>query len=847
MPVVELGPDQRICYGGKVIIKETTKLDKSKVSSKIWTNILSGLVLNTTDTFLVVGDSGRYRCTVRDTLGCTGSDSMRVYINANLVSNVMGKVKCKGDTVQLVTNSTGGGNAIYSWYKVTKSGTDSFIASGLKIVVNPPATTDYWLKISETTAGVTCKDSQKITVLINSLPGIKISLIPSVCINASPVDLNKYVTVNGSFKFGGIWSSPDPGLIGTNFVPINAGVGYHWERYAYTDPTTGCYNKDSGRVKVNPLPTVNAGNDDSTCTGYPKITLNGNPTNPPGDWKGIGVGGTFLNWYFDPKTPGLTNGTKYSLVYHYTDTNKCENYDTMKMMVFVMPVVSAGKYNDMCIDGGKAGLSGTPAGGFFSGAGMSGTSFDPAIAGPGVHTITYTYTNVICQLTDTTTITVWPLPVVTANTTSGRTDFCKNEGLVSLNGLPAGGSWGGPGITNGTWFDPSICGNSIRVYILTYTFMDIHGCVDSATLNIKVRPMPGVFIDTAAKTLCFGQPYNIKAMWWNATGVEWYKGSGSDGSIIGSVNDSVVSYQPGKEDMNRLYFWLGVTTTDSIGVCKAVFDSIKVKMSAMPVANFVGVPLSGCVPLTVSFTDSSTIGLGIINYWEWDMGDGTKQYVRNPVYTYNNPGKYSISLKIKSDAGCENVVGKQDYVNVYIIPIAKFIVTPSITKISVPTVNFTNQTQNVTAGINYLWDFGDGSGTSKAINPSYRYQDTGHYTVVLMEKNEWGCSDTTSNTVVIMPDVLVYIPNAFTPNGSGPRANEKFRAQIEGITTFDIKIYSRWGQLLYQSQDYETHGWNGTYLDGSSDVPMDVYIYVIRVSGVDGGVYKYSGSITLIR
>ena len=265
--------------------------------------------------------------------------------------------------------------------------------------------------------------------------------------------------------------------------------------------------------------------------------------------------------------------------------------------------------------------------------------------------------------------------MVTANTTSGRKDFCKNEGLISLNGQPTGGIWSGTianMIVNGTWFDPMVCRDTITILTLTYTYQDIHGCQSSSAINIKVRPVPEVLIDTSAKKLCFGQPYNIKAWDTNAVGVEWYTGSGSDGSIVGSVNSQVVSYQPGKQDMKRLYFWLDIVTTDSVNVCKPAYDSIRVKMSAMPVANFGGIPLKGCVPLTVNFIDSSTIGLGIINYWKWDMGDGTTRNDRNPVYTYDKPGKYSIGLTISSDAGCVSKTGKVDYIESYIVPEAGF-------------------------------------------------------------------------------------------------------------------------------------------------------------------------------
>ena len=61
------------------------------------------------------------------------------------------------------------------------------------------------------------------------------------------------------------------------------------------------------------------------------------------------------------------------------------------------------------------------------------------------------------------------------------------------------------------------------------------------------------------------------------------------------------------------------------------------------------------------------------------------------------------------------------------------------------------------------------------------------------------------------------------------------------------KIYSQWGELLYESTDYENHGWDGTYLKTEEQVPMDVYVYVMKIKGLDGIDYKYSGTVTLFR
>jgi len=53
--------------------------------------------------------------------------------------------------------------------------------------------------------------------------------------------------------------------------------------------------------------------------------------------------------------------------------------------------------------------------------------------------------------------------------------------------------------------------------------------------------------------------------------------------------------------------------------------------------------------------------------------------------------------------------------------------------------------------------------------------------------------------------------------------------------------------LLYESKDYETHGWNGTYLNTMTEVPLGVYVYILKLKGLDGLDYKYSGTVTLLK
>ena len=305
--------------------------------------------------------------------------------------------------------------------------------------------------------------------------------------------------------------------------------------------------------------------------------------------------------------------------------------------------------------------------------------------------------------------------------------------------------------------------------------------------------------------------------------------------------------------MSKLYFWLYIKTTHKDNICAPAYDSMQVDMSAMPVPEFSGTPLAGCTPLTVQFNYLSTINPWTIGKWEWNFGDGNIGGDKDPVHQYVLPGKYDVKLKVISDAGCEKEILKREYIESYIVPTANFISKPALALLSVPTIEFLNRTTNETPQTTYLWNFGDyeqytaGGGSSTQKDPSFKYSDTGHYQVRLIVSNEFGCSDTASREVVILPDVIVYIPNAFTPDKTGPVENNVFRVYVEGVMSFEFKVYDRWGQLMYESNNFETNGWPGTYLGSTDMAPMDVYIYTVKVKGLDGLDYKYSGSVSLLR
>lgn len=112
---------------------------------------------------------------------------------------------------------------------------------------------------------------------------------------------------------------------------------------------------------------------------------------------------------------------------------------------------------------------------------------------------------------------------------------------------------------------------------------------------------------------------------------------------------------------------------------------------------------------------------------------------------------------------------------------------------------------------------------------------------VIAYKNYAPSTYSVSNYARVIPPTVLYIPNAFTPNGDG--VNETFAPQGQSITNFNMKIFNRWGQMLYETDKMDA-GWNGEYNGTKSQ--QDVYIYKIKAEAQIAGLIEQTGTVTLI-
>jgi gliding motility-associated-like protein len=266
-----------------------------------------------------------------------------------------------------------------------------------------------------------------------------------------------------------------------------------------------------------------------------------------------------------------------------------------------------------------------------------------------------------------------------------------------------------------------------------------------------------------------------------------------------------------------------------------------------PVVEFDYFPPSGCAPHTVTFINKSRYADPTSFFWKFGASEGTSRAV-DPTYTYQRPGLYSVTLSATNELGDTVSLTKELIIEVLENPVAQFAVYPT-TPLNVPgEILYTdNRSQNATE---YQWDFGDGT-TSTEVEPQHQYTTEGTFTIKLIASNGNGCADTTvlASAVQGVNYGQLLIPNAFIPNQQGPGSrnalnNEVFLPLAQKVAKFQMLVFNRWGELLFESLDQEV-GWDG-YFQGKL-CAQDVYIYRITVEYENGRAVTRTGDINLLR
>lgn len=256
-----------------------------------------------------------------------------------------------------------------------------------------------------------------------------------------------------------------------------------------------------------------------------------------------------------------------------------------------------------------------------------------------------------------------------------------------------------------------------------------------------------------------------------------------------------------------------------------------------PLANYGLQTAIACDLQPVHFVDSSQADTPLT--YVWGFGDETISTQQNPFHTYPTIGTYFTNLIITTAHGCVDTFALPTSLTVFPSPQAGFTVTPKDTSIFYPDVSMTDQSIDAIA-CSVFW--GDGASYNNC-DSVHRFNKPGTYTVMQVVLNTYGCYDTAYSEVLIRPEFLFWLPNAFTPNNN--ELNDVFKPVLLGVHDYSFLIFDRWGEKIYEAKDLDD-GWNGCYK--SKLCSNDVYVYKITFrDDVGGNYHQYIGRVTLVR
>lgn len=449
---------------------------------------------------------------------------------------------------------------------------------------------------------------------------------------------------------------------------------------------------------------------------------------------------------------------------------------------------------------------------------------------PGVYTVSIDITTESgCQDHYEQTILVHPSPEV--NFTWENT--CMNS-LTQFTNTTIGNttSWHwdfGNGETAETQF-PSTTYTSAGTYTVTLIAQNLTGCSNTIEKQVLIDPVP--IIDFTADLVCYGEttsftnlstitPGSITSYNWNF---------GNEG------NSTALNPEYLFENYQQEHEVTLVATSN-----KGCVDSITKTVTLLPIVDFSFDldDLFGCAPQTIVFGNESSIQNASIQNYLWDFGDGYVSFQESPTHIFQEEGVYPVSLTVTTTDGCEIEYTSGLELTIFPSPTAAFDVNPPITSINNSLVKITDESYGATQ---WEYDLGDGN-YSNQTHLTHVYNHVNIYYITQWVENEYGCIDSTQRAVEIQDDFILYVPNSFTPDDMNSH-NDYFTWAVSGFKHFEMRIFNRWGELIYETDDAEGY-WNGKYNDFI--VKDGVYIWQAKIIDLNDIDHMRTGHVTVIK
>jgi len=705
---------------------------------------------------------------------------------------------CESDAAVVFTAADLGG---------TWSGTG--ITNGTNGDFDPAVATPGTYPITYTITG-TCGDVDTQNVTVNPDQDASFTYAAgSFCMS----DPNPFPTLGGGATTGGTYTIDGTGVIDgvTGEIDI-ASSGANTYIVTYTTPGP-CADIQTFNVVLTSSADATIATTTAVCANAAPFNLTA--ASGGGTWTGVGITDA-VNGTFDPSIPvGPTETITYTIA------GACGGVDTE--VITINPADDATfSYTSAsyCLsDPNPFATVGGTGGGVFSIDNLgtinaANGQVDLAASGAGSFVVTY-MTLGACPDTSTFNLT---LSASFDATITAAGPFCENDPAVNLSAVDPGGTWSGTGITNGALgtFDPATAGAG--TYTITY---DILGsCGSSDTETIIVNAADDATFSYSSATFCDTDPDPNATIAVTLGGVFTISGGGSINASTGLI------------DLGASGAGTYTVTYTTTGTCPDTQTfGVTITTCISPTASFTASDNLICEGDCITFTESST---GPPTGWLWTFPGGTpaSASTQDPgTVCFNIPGAHDVQLIVTNAFGSDTII----------VPI-QVNATPVVSAGGDENIIIGESVDLMATGTGGTYTWTDPATLSCAICQTTTATPTvtTGYLVTLVDSA--GCIATDSITVNVTYIESVGVPSAFSPNGDGN--NDVLFVKGAGFATIDFKVYNRYGQLVFETQD-QSIGWDGTFNGKTLNSGTFAYILEYTFIGTEGGTA--SGTVTLIK
>jgi len=555
----------------------------------------------------------------------------------------------------------------------------------------------------------------------------------------------------------------------------------------------GC-SSSAGPFTINPSsnPVINISNislTDATCG------------NNNGSITGISVSGgsgsNVITWNGNVNaSTDIFNLSGGSFTVVVTDGAGCSDTEgPFTINSFTSPIINAtnivltdatcglpnGSIEGIVVSGGSAPLE-------FSWNGNSSTTADTLDIGGGNYTLTVTDVNSCITTSGPYTINTTSVPTASATGTNASC-FGLTDGSVTASAI------GGDGNYSYQWTGGPATAIYSGIGAGNYTVLvtDGNGC-QSGTVVIISEPSEIVGSVSGTTTICDGDNTTL-----TASGSSQFEWSTTETTSAITVNPTT--------NTTYVVFISDGTCADTV--------TVDVIVNSQPVANISG-------DLNLCEGESTTLTATGGSTFLWNTTETTSSINVTPS------GNTNYNVTVTNNCGTDNIS-----INVIVNG------PPSISAGADQTINLGNSTTlTATGGTSYVWTPSTGLSCTNCASPTASPTVTTDYIVYVTDGN--GCSNSDTLRITVEEEFVIFIPDAFSPNGDGQ--NEMLFVRGTGIETFVFKLYDRWGQLVFETTD-QTLGWDGSFK--GTALNEGVFVYFLEGNYFGGTSFNQKGNITL--